>query len=100
MARLSLLYNHTLLQFLSHNASNSPSLASGSQLYFTEAVRHDWILPKEVLRQEIIFALRDCPNSVLFLAVLCKHENESLFVGVDDRVWLIRSLYESTSVRM
>ena len=100
MTCLSLLYNHTLLQFLSHSASNSPSLASDSQLYFTEAVRRDWILPKEVLRQEIILALRDCPNSVLFLAVLCKHENESLFVGVRNHMGLTISLYESTSVRM
>lgn len=42
----------------------------------------NWVVPKEVLRKEIILALRDCPNSVLFLAVMCKHENESLFVGV------------------
>lgn len=81
-ARLSLLYNHTLLQFV----FNSPLVRAQNTYephqFFTEAIMQNWVVPKEVLRKEIILALRDCPNSVLFLAVMCKHENESLFVGV------------------
>lgn len=81
-ARLSLLYNHTLLQFV----FNSPLVRAQNTYephqFFTEAIMQNWVVPKEMLRKEIIISLRDCPSSVLFLAVMCKHENESLFVGV------------------
>lgn len=85
--RLAILYQHSLLLTASnahlHDASQP---AIQTQRYFTPQVRDSLLVPKEVLRKEVIKALRDCPNNALFMALLCKYDNESIFAGVNDRV--------------
>lgn len=53
-----------------------------SDRFFTPEIRQCLVIPKNILHQEIIRALRDCPDNPLFLTLLVRHSNASLFAGV------------------
>ena len=86
--RLALLYQHCLLLLAcnAHLRDASQPVVSQAGL-FTPEVRASLLTPKAVLRKEVIRALRDCPNSPVFMALLCKYDNENIFAGVSDRAW-------------
>lgn len=84
--RLALLYQHCLLlpACNAHLRDASQPVVSLDGL-LTAEVRASLLTPKAVLRREVVRALRDCPNSPVFMALLCKYDNENIFAGV--RVW-------------
>ena len=71
--KLGLLYLHSLLRFT--DVSDR----------FSTSIRSSLILPKGVLRGEAVAALRDCPDCVLFLILLTRHDRQNVYAGVRER---------------
>ncbi|KAK8805514.1 hypothetical protein WA158_002170 [Blastocystis sp. Blastoise] len=66
--KLYYIYRHSIL----------PSLSS---FYIPHALPSPHYLPPEILRKHCKLAIRDIPGNSIFLAILIRHDSESIFMG-------------------